>query len=148
MNWVGSHSLVIVCIYLALVILTVIYGIYQIVRNMTVQNSMIIQEDHNLLILYQFNELNADAAGKVVTGSVLASGDLHVNQVKNIDPNVKKILDDPTSLYDFYTDCEFLKEEKSCYLFHGRKVDYAGHITEKDFKIQKIYSNLNELALL
>jgi len=69
-----------------------------------------------------------------------------VKEKETINPLIKEIVDNPRSKYKFYTDCKLVTETKNYYLFNGTNIDYAGQTKKENFKIYKIYSNIEQLV--
>ena len=80
--------------------------------------------------------------GMYLTGTANAN----VKEKETIKPLIKEIVDNPRTKYKFYTDCKLIAETKNYYLFNGTNIDYVGQTENENFKIYKIYSNIEQLV--
>lgn len=177
-KWVGNNAGIVIQIFIGIVIIQVIIGIIRIIKNLKIQNSLIIKEGKDIMVLYKTNEINQLAASAIAVGglamdknsivnasiskainsspnivSLLGLGmylagttNANVKEKKTIKPLIKEIVDNPRTKYKFYTDCKLLTETKKYYLFNGTNIDYAGLTKNENFKIYKIYSNIEQLV--
>ena len=177
-EWVGNNASIVIQIFIGIVIIEVIIGIFRIIKNLKIQNSLIIKEGKDIMLLYKINEINQLAASAMAVGglamdknsivnasiskainaspnivSLLGLGmylagttNAKVKEKETIKPLIKEIVDNPRTKYKFYTDCKLLTETKNYYLFNGTNIDYAGQTKNENFKIYKIYSNIEQLV--
>ena len=177
-EWVGNNAGIVIQIFIGIVIIQVIIGIFRIIKNLKIQNSLIIKEGKDIMLLYKINEINQLAASAMAVGglamdknsivnasiskainaspnivSLLGLGmylagttNAKVKEKETIKPLIKEIVDNPRTKYKFYTDCKLLTETKNYYLFNGTNIDYAGQTKNENFKIYKIYSNIEQLV--
>ena len=177
-EWVGNKAGIVIQIFSGIVIIQVIIGIFRIIKNLKIQNSLIIKEGKDIMLLYKINEINQLAASAMAVGglamdknsivnasiskainaspnivSLLGLGmylagttNAKVKEKETIKPLIKEIVDNPRTKYKFYTDCKLLTETKNYYLFNGTNIDYAGQTKNENFKIYKIYSNIEQVV--
>lgn len=177
-QWVGNNTVTVIQVFIGIVIIQVVLGIFRIIKNLKIQNSLIIKEGKDIMLLYKINEINQLSASAVVVGglamdkssivntslskAISASPNIvsllglgmylagtstaKVKEKERIKPLIKEIVDDPRSKYRFYTDCKLLTETKKYYLFNGTNINYAGQTKKENFKIYKIYSNIEQLV--
>lgn len=177
-QWVGNNTITVIQIFIGIVILQVILGIFRVIKNLKIQNSLIIKEGKDIMMLYKINEINQLSASAMAVGGLAMDKNSVVNvslskainaspnivsllglgmylagtstakvkEKETINPLIKEIVDDPRSIYKFYTDCKLIEETKNYYLFNGTNIDYAGKTKNENFKIYKIYSNIEQLA--
>lgn len=177
-KWVGNNAGIVIQIFIGIIIIQVIIGIFRIFKNLKIQNSLVIKEGKDIMLLYKINEINQLAASAMAVGelamdkssivnasiskvmkaspnvvSLLGLGmyltgtaNANVNEKETIKPLIKEIVDNPRTKYKFYTDCKLLTETKNYYLFNGININYAGQTKNENFKIYKIYSNIDKLV--
>lgn len=177
-QWVENNTVTVIRIFIGIVVLQAILGIFRITKNLKIQNSLIIKEGKDIMLLYRINEINQLSASATVMGSLAMDKSSIVNaslskvihtspntvsllglgmylvgistakvkEKETINPLIKEIVDNPRSKYKFYTDCKLVAETKNYYLFNGTNIDYAGQAKNENFKIYKIYSNIEQLV--
>ena len=177
-EWIANNAIIVIRIFIGIVILQMFLGILRIIKNFKIQNSLIIKDGKDIMILYRINTINQSSASLMVTGGLAMDKNSIVNaslsNIINIKPNlvsllglsmyligrtnakieaeekiqplIKEIIDNPKSNYKFYTDCKLIKETNKYYLFNGNNINYAGEIKNENFKIHKIYSNIEKLV--
>ena len=177
-EWVGNNAGIVIQIFIGIIIIQVIVGIFRIFKNLKIQNSLIIKEGKDIMLLYKINEINQLAASAIAVGGLAMDKKSIVNtsiskvmkaspnvvsllglgmyltgtanakekEKETIKPLIKEIVDNPRTKYKFYTDCKLLSETKKYYLFNGTNIDYAGQTKNENFKIHKIYSNIEQIV--
>lgn len=157
-QWIEDNASIVLLIFGGIAIIQMLIGIYRFFKNLKVQNSLIIKEKNYIMIIYRANRINQllasnESLGALTVDKNLLSGvEMYLKGTTNakiekneIDPLIKEVIDNPKSKYLFYTDCRLLKETRKYYLFNGNNIDYTGQIKNKNFKIDKIYSNIEQL---
>lgn len=151
--------------YIKLVIiyvtLEVIIGIFYVIQNFRLSNTIIVKEKDNITIIKVCNNndglsstvlgsnliTNQGSLTETLVGSVLMVGGLNKTQKsmkEDIDPKVIEKIDDilqnrPNGyIYKDYENCKLLKETNNYYKFTGLRNGSASN-----FKIYKVYKNID-----
>ena len=95
-EWVGNNAGIVIQIFIGIIIIQVIVGIYRIIKNLKIQNSLVIKEGKDIMLLYKINEINQLAASAIGVGGLAMDKESIVNtsisKVMKASPNVVSLL--------------------------------------------------------
>lgn len=161
-----NYSFILIFVYLAIVIITIMKGTVRSFQLLKIANSTIVKMDNDILILYgnTSSEILSSVSSEVMTGGVLANSNdtvvkaagvglsaigsiKKIDEVNNknydltntidIDINIENLLNSPVAQYDYYKDVTLSKTSNKYLFFEGEKMNKDGSLSHKKFKINK-----------
>lgn len=156
MSIISDNIVPIIYAYLIITVFLFLFGTVLFVINFNIQNSVVFQEENNILILYSLNSIPKEEANRAIIGSIAAqhgsligtiasTSSIHINKKEKKYSYIEQIISSPRAKYKYYKNCKIVKEAKSYFILNGDFVNDDDSTYNTNFKLSKMYKNIENI---